>query len=198
MIRRIAAIVEGKGEVRAVPVMLKRIARAVAPDQSVSVDPNPWYIPRGRLLRDDAEVVKALDTLAVGIKGRGGILVLFDSDDDCPATLAPEQARRIRNLRRDLSIAVVMAHREYEAWFLAAAASCAGTAGLHEALADQSHAEATRDCKRWLTAHMPRGAPYKETLHQALLSEALDIDRARRNSPSFDKLCREVARLIGD
>ena len=58
----------------------------------------------------------------------GGILVLLDADDDCPAELASRLLRRARQSRPDRPIRVVLAKAEYESWFLAAAASLADNA----------------------------------------------------------------------
>jgi hypothetical protein len=56
----------------------------------------------------------------------GGILVLLDADDDCPAELAPALLNRARSARPDRRVSVVLAKREFEAWFLASAQSLAG------------------------------------------------------------------------
>jgi hypothetical protein len=56
--------------------------------------------------------------------------------------------------------------------------------------------EGVRDAKGWLTRHREDGPPYKPTVDQADLASAFDIKQARALSPSFDKFCREVARLI--
>ena len=48
-------------------------------------------------------------------------LVLIDSDDNCPKHFAPELVNRAKRTRPDLLVSIVLARREYEAWFLAAA-----------------------------------------------------------------------------
>ena len=60
----------------------------------------------------------------------GGILVLLDADDDCPAELAPTLLNRARSARPDCRVSVVLANREFEAWFLASAQSLAGRFGF--------------------------------------------------------------------
>ena len=60
----------------------------------------------------------------------GGVLVLLDADDDCPAALGPALLERARAARSDVPISVVLANREFEAWFIAAAESLAGTHGF--------------------------------------------------------------------
>jgi hypothetical protein len=46
------------------------------------------------------------------------ILVVADADDDCPATLGPTLLGRAR--RTDRAVAVVLAKRELESWFISA------------------------------------------------------------------------------
>jgi len=192
----IEAIVEGDGERQAVPVLLRRILGEILPGIPCDIGQG-WKMPRERLLRNNEEMRKALDILAKGVKSRqGGILVLWDADDDLPCEQAPVQLARLTAMRSDVRIAVVIASREYESWFLAAASSIAGVAGLDRTVSDLPTADRSpRDAKSWLTARMPDGQPYKETVHQRVFSTALDFAIARRNSASFDKLCRELIRL---
>jgi hypothetical protein len=83
--------------------------------------------------------------------------------------------------------------REYEAWFLAAAESLRGRRGLPSDLEAPATPEAFRDAKGWLGDRMPRG--YSPTADQPALTDLFDLERARR-SPSFDKLVRELTRLL--
>ena len=86
---------------------------------------------------------------------------------------------------------MVLAKTEYEAWFLAAAASL--EIGEHSEPPEDP--EAVRDAKGWLSARMPPGHAYRETIHQASFSATFDLDLARA-APSFDKLWRDVGSLI--
>jgi hypothetical protein len=95
-----------------------------------------------------------------------------------------------------MRIAVVLAKCEYEAWFLASATSLRGQCGLEIDLSAPAHPETIRDAKGWLTEHMPRGAPYKETLHQLQLTTQFDLALARSIN-SFDKLYRDIQALVG-
>jgi hypothetical protein len=131
------------------------------------------------------------------VPGAGGILVLVDADDDCPGTEGPAWLARAQKARSDKPVAVVFAKREFEAWFLAGASSLAGKRGMSTNLAAPPSPEEERGAKQWLTKQMEGSRAYKETLDQPALADVLDLDQARAGSPSFDKLCREVERLIG-
>ena len=191
---RIATIVEGHGEVEAVPILLRRIAERVAPGIALEV-PRPIRVKRHQILK--AEEMERAIALAAGRAGpNGGILVLLDADDDCPAELASGLLHRARQSRSDRPIRVVLAKVEYESWFLASAASLAGQRGIDEAASPPVDSEAIRDAKGWLSACMPPGRRYRETLHQAALTARFDLDSAR-TAPSFDKMWRDLASLLG-
>ena len=90
----------------------------------------------------------------------------------------------------------MLANREFEAWFLAAAASLAGQLGFSRDLRPPENPEAPRDCKGWLSKQRPHGHPYKETVDQAPIASAFDLKTAREKSPSFDKFYRDVTWLL--
>ena len=90
----------------------------------------------------------------------------------------------------------MLARREYEAWFLAAADSIAGHRGLQSEITAPIDAESIRDAKGWLTSHMPQGRAYKETRDQPALTSLFDLAMARRRASSFDKMWRTVTQLL--
>lgn len=192
----IACIVEGHGEVRALPVLLRRIAAEIEPGAHLWMPP-PHRINRfnrSRLLRPGMleEVVQAQGDR---VTGAGGVLLLIDADEDCPAELGPRLLGRAQAARPDRKVAVVLANREFEAWFLAAASSLAGHRGLPGVLVSPPDPEVIRGAKEWLGSKMP-GKPYKETSDQAAFAAVFDMKAARQKSPSFDKYWREAERLI--
>jgi len=84
-------------------------------------------------------------------------------------------------------------HGEYEAWFLAAARSLAGWRGLPIDLEPPQRPEGHATPQWWLGDRLPSG--YVETLDQAALTAFMNLEEARRTS-SFDKLVRDVARML--
>jgi Domain of unknown function (DUF4276) len=190
---RLACVVEGQGDERAVPILVRRVAAALDPMLGVSIVLMVRR-PKSKLLRPPG--LEDAVELAARATGQGGaILVLLDSDDDCPAELGPRLLERARAQRGDRSLAVVLAKREFEAWFLADAESLRGQQGLPGDLQAPPDAEAISDAKGWLSDRMPRGETYVETRHQPAFAASLDLDRARR-ADSFDKCYRDLARLL--
>ena len=192
--RRIATIVEGHGEVDAVPILLRRIAERTAPNSAVEV-PRPIRVKRHRILKP-GEFERAVGLAALNAGPDGGILILLDADEDCPAELGSDLLQRAVEERPNHFIRVVLAKAEYEAWFLASAGSLAGRRGMDAAVAPPPEPESIRDAKGWLSARMPLGQRYRETLHQAAFSAIFDLDTARA-APSFDKMWRDVNSLLG-
>lgn len=193
----ILAIVEGDGETVAVPHLLRRLSRTLA--LGVPLEPHA-PIRRGR-----SELVKRgvlerdVESAARRLRGRGCILILLDADDDCPKTLGSELLARARAARSDMPIGVVLANREYEAWFLAAAESLRGIAELPADLSYPGDPEGKRDAKGWLSSQMPSGRRYREAGEnpdQLLLTQHFDVTQARVRSRSFRKLCKELANLL--
>ena len=126
------------------------------------------------------------------------ILILIDADDDCPAHLGPMLLARAKAAQGDRRISVVLAKREFEAWFLATAESLAGTRGLRSNISAPQAPELIRDAKGWLTKQRVDGRSYRPTVDQAALAHTMDLNRARSRSPSFAKLCRDLKALLGE
>ena len=189
----VASIVEGKGEVEAVPILLRRVAAQVSPNFAVQALP-PIRVQRTRILTGDL-LERAVEFAARQSGEQGRILILLDADDDCPKELAAEMLRCAEAARQDRIIRVVLAKREYEAWFLAAAHSISGQRGIDETIAPPRQPELVRGAKEWLSRRMPKSRAYSPTSDQPALTAVFDMDAAR-SAPSFDKLWRDAMALL--
>jgi Domain of unknown function (DUF4276) len=193
---QIVPIVEGDGEVQAVGPLLRRLI--VEFNLSIPiVIARPWRQPRGTLLKQGG-IEKAVEAACIAMDGPGAVLVLLDSEGGCPAQLGPEMLTRARHARPDQRMALVLAHHEFEAWFLAAASSLARCRGLAADIKDHPNPEAVAGCKEWLEQWMPLTSKYSETADQPALVAAFDMHVARRRAPSFDKLWREFEQVCRD
>jgi hypothetical protein len=153
-------------------------------------------IPRGKMTTAGG-IERAVTAAALRVAAKGGVLVLLDADDDCPAEYGPLLRSRAQAARPDKQVSVVLANHEFEAWFLAAAPSLAGQFGFPAEFPRPHNPESPRDCKGLLTKARPKGQPYKETVDQAPIASIFDLKMAREHSGSFDRLYREVSRLLG-
>jgi hypothetical protein len=190
----LACIVEGKGEVTALPILLRRFVPTVSPDVYATVQ-HLARKSRDILLKQGGFEV----TLEIAIRKLpmpGAVLVLLDSDKDCPKELAPAlMARAAHTAAGRCAVAVILAKCEFENWFIAAAESIAGHAGLPPGLVAPANPESIRGAKEWLREHMVPGRTYSPTINQPALAATFDLNLARQRAPSFDKFCREVRRL---
>ncbi len=192
---QICCIVEGYGEVEAVPILIRRIAESLYPGVHV-VTPRPIRVSRHKVVKaGELEQVVKLATLNIG--GQGAIFILLDGDDDCPAHLGPELRLRALQVRENLPITVVLAKHEFESWFLAAAESIRGRRGLKSDLEPPNNPEAIHGAKEWLSARMKGDRMYSPRLDQPGLTAHFNIEQARR-ADSFDKCYRDIVCLLDE
>ena len=189
---KIVAIVEGDGEVEAVPLLIRRIAAEVSPLVPPEVL-KPIRVRRQRIVRE-GDLDRYVGLAAARAGDGGGILIILDANGDCPAELASVILQRAHAARADLRVEVVLAKREYEAWFISAIESLAGTRGIHPHLEAPQDPESIGGAKEWLGNRM-RGS-YRPTADQAPLTARFDMALARTRSPSFDKMWRATAGLL--
>lgn len=189
----VSAIVEGQGEVAALPILLRRLCSWRTPTLHVNVLA-PIKVHRDRFLNREEEFRRILLLAASKCGENGWILVLLDADDDCPAELGSHILARAIAYAPHRRISVVLANREYEAWFIASAESLDGYRGFAVGAAiDIPDAEIPRDAKGWLGRRMT-GKSYGEVTDQPAFSALMDLQKAFERSRSFRKLCSEWAR----
>jgi len=201
---RLVPVVEGHGEERAVPVLLRRWLRYRNLQRSFQVPELAINAKgAGRLKaafdRDRHRGIECWVSKAL-IARPDAIVVILDADDECQRRgkgqgLGPELLERARRIARDVPIAVVIAHREFEAWFLANldALRAAGLIGSLRLPAPQEP-ERPRNCKKSIEQLL--GCSYEETVHQVKFAERLSFSAAaQRRSPSYAKLLKDLEHI---
>ncbi len=181
----IQPIVEGDGEVSAVPVLLRRL-RDASGAYSLGVNA-PIKQARSDLVREDG--VRKAVRLALLQPDCAAILMMFDSDDDCPKEIAPLIQVWAQAESRPIPCFVVVPTREYESWFLATVESLRGVRGI---LADAtSHAapESPRGAAEELRKRMTPNRSYSKRVDQPALTGRFDMATAYRR-------CRSVRRMV--
>lgn len=201
---RIAPIVEGDGEVMAVPRLLRRIEKELIAGVSFDVL-RPWRLKRGYVFPfRDQKVGEALKVSALNLlrhpapASKSAILVLMDRDPNPEPTcrLGPrllDNVRRVADPR--VPVTCVLADVEFESWFVAAADSLSKYLEFHEERGTKSVTGEKPKGKSWIERHF-KNHRYSETVDQIELTKAMDLRLCRQYSPSFDKLCRELERLV--
>lgn len=188
----ILPVVEGHGEVEAVPVLIRRVLSHYAPEHQVPVA-RPLRVKRDGMIR--AEGIERTMQLVAQQSGSGdGVLILLDADDACPRNLGAALLSRATAARPDREVRVVLASKEFECWFLASARSLRGRRGLPEDLDPPVHPEQVRDAKGWLSSRTPPGRSYRPTIDQAALAQIFDLEQAY-TTRSFRKFVKDVVEL---
>lgn len=187
----VAPVVEGHGEIAAVPILVRRIFSELYAQTNVEVL-RPIRVPRTKLIKppDLARAVSLADLkLRNVVAHRRLVLIVFDADEDSACQLAPMLLDKVQGDRPDVDVALVLAVPEYETWFVAAAQSLTQYLAVPP-LDVPLNPELARAKKGWVQSHF-RGR-YTETIEQPALTARMDLRMCRSRAASFDKLCREL------
>lgn len=197
--KNIVPIVEGYGEVEAMGILIRKILiHKGFPEVSVDKPFNAKGV--GNLLQE--ETLRKFVRSALKRPNCGGILLLRDSECDCPKNIVQDLYKKIKDLLYpDISLEVVIAKCEYEAWFLASLSTIRGERikgreGLPPSLSlPFNKVEEIRDVKGWISEHLPFGRRYKETVDQAPMTSMINIDIASKRSRSFRRITHAIENL---
>jgi hypothetical protein len=188
----ILPIVEGQSEESSVPILLRRIQNEIGAFHTQIA--RPFRIKRNKIVHE-GELERAIN---FGVRNReniGAILVLLDADDDCPAFLGTQLKNRGQQVT-NLPLAVVIANKELECWFLGGKESLRGIRSIRQDASPPPDPESIRGAKERLTKNMHAGARYIEVDDQPAFAEKLDFELTKSRCPSFDKFLREAQNLI--
>ncbi|MGA3171137.1 MAG: DUF4276 family protein [Chthoniobacteraceae bacterium] len=188
----IQPIVEGHGEVEAVPVLIRRLAQLMGVHQ-VDIG-KPIRRPRSDFL-DPHKLERAVE-LACLKPGCKAVFVIFDADDDCPREAAPPVLSRTEAVAAGRACSVVIPTREFEAWFLASLPTLKGHRGIIDVTPLDRNPESIRGAKGELERRMQRGRGYNERNDQPALIQATDWSLVNDGTRSGRKLIKEMRRLL--
>jgi hypothetical protein len=187
----IVPIVEGHGEIKAVPALLHKLFKYL--DVTGVHVGDPVRKPRGKLVLPD-ELEK---TLALAVKRRknvGAVLVLIDADKDCPAQLGPALLSRASKVTH-VPVAVVVVKKEFEAWFLGCLERFRGFMGIPANVLTPDNPEELGGKGRLERICVD----YLPSIHQVSFVRKMendDLKSCEQRCPSFKKLVRDVKFLV--
>ena len=194
---KIVPIVEGDGEVLAVPLLLNKLIAEIG-RWEVGID-RPLNAGSCSNLTKAGGLERFVQNAALRADC-GAILVLMDADKGCPLKIVREFVERITTLGTKYPVVVAVANCEYEAWFLASLESIAGKdlegrRGLPAGLTYPDYdVENLVDVKGWLRRHLSR--KYKETLDQPALTRMINPALIAPRSRSFRRLQHAVEEAV--
>jgi hypothetical protein len=189
---KIYVLVEGHGEVQAVPVLLRRL---LAEAQCYGIDVGIPIRRTQSQLRSQAGIQAGV-RLALLQPECVAVVILFDGEDDCPTELAARVREWAQAAAGGTPCDVIIAYREFETWFLAALESLRGSYGIRADAIAPANPESKRDAKGALEEFMPAARAYSETGDQPAMSQVFDMALAHRRNRSFRKLVKAVGGVL--
>lgn len=202
MMYKIVPIVEGEGDVKAFPILLRKLIHE-------KFDRYDFEVMQPLNTHTKFNIVKqrGLEKFVQHAENKlecdktseyGGIVILLDADKDCPKKLAIGLAKRIST---KYPTVVVVANKDYEAWFLPFISTMAGQkiSGRLLIKAGLSSIETTdgQKGKSWIEANDDLSSPYNEPDDQPPLTELIDISNAAlKKMRSFKRLEDAIEELI--
>lgn len=188
----IQLIVEGDGDARAMPVLVRRILHYHGHYHIQLPQPHK----RGELPKVKRRFQDYLETAI--FEGHPVLCVLDFDCDTCVDVLAEERALvdQASSLRPDHPFAACFLVKEYESLFLTDI-DCIRKNFLQVRVnhAFPSDPESVRDAKGEISRSLQTGWAYKPTVHQVKLSSTVNLNLLRERSPSFKRLEQAVLQL---
>lgn len=192
---KLVVIIEGHGEVEAVPVLIRKVLHHHNYFDAVEILPHrrkgmPNALP-------DFE-----KNFKMALEEADAILLLLDFDCkecDCVVQSSAYFYQQAKRLRADMPFKVAFLVKEFETLFLAnPEATRKVLPKIPADLPFPIEPESVRGAKEWLSKAMPSGIAYKETVHQVKIVSQLDLDHLHEHSPSYRHLEKAVLALVSD
>lgn len=189
---KLLPIVEGEGDMEAVPELARRVLHAH--------DRYDIQVLRPHRRGDLPKVLQRFDDyLQVALIESHPVLWVMDYDcAECSNvdkhTL--ELKQRATSHPGGDCVEFVFMVREFETLFLADQETTRSVfSDIPANLAFPADAESVRDAKGWLSKARPKGSAYKPTQHQRKLTASVDLARLRSRSESFRRFEAAVLKL---
>lgn len=179
--KKVLVIVEGDGEVKAAPHLVRRVLTEVCGHFDRQIE---THRRKGidHLRANDWANLKRY--LAAAYLENMPVLWMLDCDDDCAVKVVNELHAQAKALGIQQPLAFCLWVREYETMFLYDHQNVALKLGIPEFAAPQVP-EDRRGAKELLSAAMPRGRAYKERIDQLPLTAVVDLNRLRNSYRSY-------------
>jgi hypothetical protein len=179
----IGLVVEGRGEIGALPVLLRLVLHGREDFREILGQPIPCH-GKPNALRSGGIEGKVITASAR--PGCRAVLVVLDGEGDPVCRQGPELLSRAQQVVGK-PVAVCLADTKFESWLMASKATL-GLPGLERVSQGMDPVAAIK------RALLPE--KYAKPTWQPRLTARLDLGEARRASESLDRLCRYVDSLI--
>lgn len=184
---KLGLVVEGDGEVAALPILVRRHLHENRQLYDVEVAKPKNSKGRGNL--DAPGGVERYTQHAALPDGVCGVLVLCDSDDDLACEFGPTMQERASGAVPTKPVVATLAVAEFENWIVASSETVGGEPLPDDVDCENLNAESI--IRSW---RFPRS--YVKPLHQPGYAQNLDFELVRNRCPSFARLLRCLDELV--
>jgi Domain of unknown function (DUF4276) len=184
---KLGLVVEGDGEVAALPILVRRHLHENREIYDIDVAKPKNSKGRGNL--DAPGGVERYTRHAALPDDVCGVLVLCDADSDPVCEFGPSMQKRAEGAVPTKPVLATLAVGEFENWIVASSETL-NIDGPTEDI-DYEKLDAEHIIRRW---RFPKS--YVKPLHQPGYADSLDFDRVAARCPSFFRLLRCIDDLI--
>ncbi len=181
----IQPIVEGPGDEKAVPVLIRRIFSELIGCESPKIL-RPYKLNRGQMVQEHRcrkhLGISQLDTSV------DHVILFLDADDECCRDLHKLITSWSATAIYRTSFDVICIEKEFECWLLAGIESLRGIGGIAANARTPSNVNLIRGAKARINELLPNGISYSETTDQAAFTARVNLDQIIEKCPSFNRL----------
>ena len=175
------SIVEGDGEIQAVPKLLYHIWGVKSP--LLRTNQQPWRLPKGNFVYDQKRRQEVLNVVRsrASKKCHSGVLILMDADNERAPDFVSSHGNimdDMKDILQDVPYIFALAEKGYESWL--AAGFGGGNPGNPE---------------DWINNNKDKTGlkgKYSKALDQQRLSAKMNIQQACEDNCSFKRLCEKL------
>jgi hypothetical protein len=185
----IQPIVEGPGDEKAVPVLIRRMFSEIIGCVNPKVL-RPYKLDRSQMVKEDR--CKNHLTISQLDPSVDHVILFLDADDDCCKEIHHLITSWSRSTVYRTSFDIICIEKEFECWLLAGIESLRGIRSIALNASPPLNINQIRGAKARISGFMPDGISYSETTDQAALTAKVSFDRITETCPSFNRLLAKL------
>lgn len=192
-------IVEGHGEVSAVPLLIRRILHEEFGNFGCSILA-PYRLARSKICKFDVDLEKAVRLGGLKLADEaGGVVIIADADDDCPADLQEKFMDFYNEHGFNFPVSFILANKEYEAWMIACGENMRNHGWVRDDAPSHDNPENIRDAKGFFCREiLVEEKIYSETVDQIKFTAQIDLRVTFEKCRSFRKFVKEIGDLSAE
>jgi Domain of unknown function (DUF4276) len=184
----IICIVEGDGEVIAIPRLLVRACQCFGlPLPKIS---RPIRVRRDQFINKDDSLRRHVALAKAKAGSTGHVFIILDADDDCPVDLVKNLFAKIASCASTERLHIILIEKELEVWFIEDIEQLKVKFNFDQEAIKPAKPTNIRDAKGWIKNHFKQS--YSEVTDPLKFVQQLDINLVHQNNRSMQKLIKSL------